>query len=173
MAALIDYWRRTPQTVDKPDWRNTWAAASYAPPEIWVHGNGRGAVECALEHGLALGLSILHHNANPDPALAHEYRHRFAPRGGREKPLLALAVSGICAPTTAQAQTLYASHDYRDVRANILGDPPRWQDELALVQERYQPDVIVVLDLCQHYADRLASYTLLAESFGLTQPASF
>jgi alkanesulfonate monooxygenase SsuD/methylene tetrahydromethanopterin reductase-like flavin-dependent oxidoreductase (luciferase family) len=172
VGSLIDYLRRTPRTVEKPDWRTTWAAASYAPPQIWVHGSGRGAVECALEHGLALGLSILHHNANPDPALAREYRRRFVTRDGQEQPLLALAVSGICAPTTAQAEALYASHEYRDVRANILGDPQRWQDELAMLQASYQPDVIIVLDLCRHYEDRLASYTLLAEAMRLPEPAS-
>ncbi len=169
VASLIDYLRHTPQTVAEVDWKRTWVAASYASPEIWVHGNGRGALECALEHRLRLGLSLFHAGHCADPILAHEYRQRFVASAEQPKPFVALAVAGVCAASNTAAEQLYDTSYGVGIQANILGDPQRWQCELACLQERYQPDVIIVLDLCRGYEDRLASYTLLAEAMGLSQ----
>lgn len=172
VAALVNYLRRTPQTVDAVDWKNSWTGATYAPPAIWVHGNGRGACESALAHGLHWGLSIFHTDYAADPVLAHEFRQRFGSGAAQPQPLVALALAGVCAESNAAAERLYDPSYGHTVQANIVGDPRHWQAELACLQERYQPDLIAVLDLCQRYEDRLAMYTLLAEAVGLTQATS-
>jgi alkanesulfonate monooxygenase SsuD/methylene tetrahydromethanopterin reductase-like flavin-dependent oxidoreductase (luciferase family) len=172
VGALISHLRRTPQTVEKIDFETTWAGADFAPPTIWVHGNGRGTLECAFEHHLNWGLSIFHLGHKADPVLAQEFRQRFEPSPQQPKPSVALAVAGVCAESNAAAERLH-DHSYGSVvQANIVGDPQRWQCELACLQERYQPDLIVVLDLCRHYPDRLAMYTLLAEAVGLPPAAA-
>lgn len=168
VGALVKHLRHTPQTVAQLDFDTEWTGADFGPPAIWVHGNRRGTVECALAHRLQLGLSLFHHGHCADPALVQEYRQRFTPSPEQPTPLVALALSGVCAESNAAAEQLHDHSYYASVHANIVGDQQRWQCELACLQERYQPDLIVVLDLCLHYQDRLAMYTLLAEAVGLT-----
>jgi hypothetical protein len=168
VATLINRLRRTPQTVEKIDFETTWVSADYAPPAIRVHGNGRSALECALEHRLNWGVSLFHLRHSADPVLIDEYCQRFVPSAEQPKPVVALALSGICAESNASAEQRYDPSYGPSTKVNIVGDVQRWQCELACLQERYQPDLIVLLDLCRHYPDRLAMYTLLAEAVGLT-----
>lgn len=143
-----------------------WQGAAYAPPEIWIHGSGRGAATLAAQHGLALGMALFH-DKPLDPKLIHDYRAAFQPCGNLQRPYLALAVAGICAESDAQAQTLLAKRRPSGHQATIVGDAERWRCELATLCERFQPDEVVIMDLCARYEDRLASYTLLAEAVGL------
>lgn len=170
IEAFLGYLRHKPSSTVETN-QTVWDAAEYAAPEIWVHGNGLGSVACAAEHGLALSISLCHPPYDYDPAHLHTYRETFQAKGALTRPYVSLTVAGLCAETEAHAQTLVANRYLESVFLNIVGTPSRWQDELGRIYERYRPDVITVLDVNGRYEDRLATYTLLAEAFGLNAAA--
>lgn len=164
VRALIDHLRATP--TDPLDNPAVWLGAAYQPPELWVHGTGAGAATLAAEHGISLGLALFN-GKSLDPGHIAAYRRHFQANGAQPAPRLAIAVAGICAESDQAAQMLLADRRPSGHHANIVGGIERWRCELAQISERYQPDEIVVMDLCGRYEDRLASYTLLAEAVGL------
>lgn len=163
-ALLVNHLCNTPATPgDQPAWRG----AHYQPPEIWLHGNGPFFARLAAQYGLALGVSLCHRQA-ADLCSLPQYRQEFQVCGALQKPRVALLVAGICAATTAHAQSLLAQRCLTGVYPNIVGTPAHWLTELERIQMEHQPDDIIVLDLCHLYEDRLTSYRLLAEAVGLT-----
>jgi len=68
----------------------------------------------------------------------------------------------------------YSAPERERVRFNrartVVGDPPAVKSELLALADRYGVDEIVVITNVFNFADRLRSYELLAETFGLTPP---
>lgn len=148
---------------------SAWSGAHYTPPQIWVHGNGAGSAACAAQHGLSLSVSLAHPNSANLLTQVAQYRACFQASANQPQPRLALTVAGICAASSARAQHLTAESHLKDVVQNIVGTPDHWLAELTRLAALYQPDDIIILDLCNDYADHLASYTLLAEAVGLAK----
>lgn len=156
---LVKHLRNTPATPNG-SWR--WNAAQYQAPEIWLHGNGAYCAGLAAQHGLALGASLCH-RPNADLQPLRQYREEFQSSGTLKRPRVALLVAGVCAATSERAQELAANRHLTAMHPNIIGTPTHWLTELERLHAAYQPDDILVLDLCGKYEDRLTSYRLLAE----------
>lgn len=168
VVTLIQRLRTTPDRVARraaqDDDNLVWSGASHQTPEIWVHGTGPGSVETAAEHGIYLGFSLFHRQSIDDPALVAAYRARFCSHDATVRPRVAIAVAGICAATTARAAALLAEQSTRFVKPCVVGSPDDWRSALQKLCTAYQPDDIIVLDLCQRYTDRLENYRLIAEA---------
>ncbi len=57
-------------------------------------------------------------------------------------------------------------------RRQVVGDPDQVKAQLTVLAEAYRVDEVVVLTITHDFAARKRSYTLLAEAFGLTGPAT-
>lgn len=143
----------------------------YQPPAIWLHGNSAFCAELAAQHGLGLGVSLCH-RPNTDLQSLPLYRQEFQSAGALKQPRVALLVAGVCAATPERAQELCDNRYLSPMHPNIVGTPAHWRQELERLQAMHQPDAILVLDLCNKYADRLESYRLLAEAIDLKAHAA-
>jgi luciferase family oxidoreductase group 1 len=80
-------------------------------------------------------------------------------------------------PTLEEAERhAYTEEERRYVRGQrdraVIGGPETCRRDLTALLERYGADELMVLTITGDYGTRLRSYELLAEAFGLCQPAA-
>lgn len=139
------------------------------PPEVWVLGSSRNSVPLAAHNGLAYSHSLFHQGCQDNPSILQEYRETFQVHFEKiPTPCCNLAVAGICADTEAEAYRLLEQHTNDFVVPTVVGNAPQCKEKLQALQERYDIDEIIFLDLCQEFESRLRCYELLAAEFGLT-----
>lgn len=165
---FIQSLRTTPE--DTVSNETAWVGAALAAPEIWVHGLGAGSAALAAEHGIAFSTALF--QDQPTDTHVVNYRRNFRAQGTLSQPRVALTVTGVCAATNRQAQELVGHRRPSGHVPNIVGTPDHWLAELARLAAPYQPDDLIIMDLCNTYEDRLTSYTLLAEALGLRSKAA-
>jgi alkanesulfonate monooxygenase SsuD/methylene tetrahydromethanopterin reductase-like flavin-dependent oxidoreductase (luciferase family) len=143
--------------------------------EVWVHGSGPRTTSLAAELGLGLGLTLLHPWAithgrivEKGPELARIYRRSFRPHGARREPALIIAVGGVCAATSAEAEAR-VERSAGGFVPMVVGDPPRCRERLEELADRFETDEVVFMDLSTSFEQRKATFTLLAEELGLLQ----
>jgi alkanesulfonate monooxygenase SsuD/methylene tetrahydromethanopterin reductase-like flavin-dependent oxidoreductase (luciferase family) len=120
----------------------------------------------AAQNGIAYSHSLLHTGAQDNPNIFQEYRKTFQPRL-LSSPKLNIAVAGICADTEDQAYKLLKQHTNSFVIPNVVGTAKQCKEKLLAIQERFDVNEIIFLDLCHELEDRLRSYELLASELNL------
>lgn len=75
-------------------------------------------------------------------------------------------------PTVEEARSHpYTDRDRAHIAANrgrmVVGDPPHCRAELVALAEQYGVTEMVIVTICPTLSERLRSYELLAEAFGL------
>jgi luciferase family oxidoreductase group 1 len=149
------------------------AKAPSSGPQLWLLGSNELSVRIAAEVGAAFCFALFLH---PDIDLAERvidhYRAAFRPSETLAEPHWSVAASGVCAPTTRQAERLLAAHQNRFLaeRANVVGSPARCRALLEEFGRRLGTRRYVFLTLCSALDDRVRSHELLARAFRVQRP---
>lgn len=139
---------------------------SVTPPEVWSLGSGWNSMRLAAKNGIAYSHSLFHKGAQNNPSILQEYRKTFQPRL-LLSPEQNVAVAGICADTEDRAYELLKQHKNSFVIPTIVGTARQCKEKLLALQERFEVNEIIFLDVCHELEDRLRSYKLLASELGL------
>lgn len=139
--------------------------------EFWVLGTTRRAAELAASVGAAFAFSdYIARMSDPDvdgPAIVLAYRRAFEASPALSAPKWNVAIAGAAVPGDANGLATQA----------MAGPPPMigtveaWRPRLRELSERYETNELMILDLCEHFADRRLSYALFAEAAELTRRA--
>lgn len=139
-----------------------------APP-VWLLGAARPfTARLAALHGTCYGHSLAHLSSRDDPSVLDIYRSEFRPRPGQPRPQAVLAVTGLCAPTEAEARRRAGASGIKtgDVPP-VIGDPRQCREQLEALAHRYGTQELVFLDQAPDAATRRECYELLSENMGL------
>ncbi len=147
-------------------------------PRLWVLGLSEGSARLAGQLGVGFCYSLHHAGKRVDgPAVLAAYRRHFTPSQEFSEPTALLGVSGICAPTAAEADAAFnraraeisAEHLEKVNYHNLLIGPPElWCEKLPDLISPYGVDEVLVLDLLTGLlSQRLEMYALLAKYFSL------
>lgn len=137
-------------------------------PEVWVLGSGNSSMPLAAQNGVAYSHSLLHSGFDGNPLILQEYRETFQAKSGQMlAPKYNIAIAGICAETETDVQRLLKPSQDDCIVASVTGTPSQCKKKLQELQERYEVDEIIFMDLCRKFEDRVRSYELLAAEFGL------
>lgn len=168
--------------------------AAEGMPEVWCLGSSLDSAMIAAEVGLPFSFAQF---INPDlgERAAALYRQRFKPSRWFAEPRVSVGVSALCAPTEEEAVRLSWSRycwrfrhggvpspetalafeyteaerayiEYARPRAAI-GTPEQVKARLERLAEGFETDELLLLTITYDFADRLRSYELIAEAFGL------
>jgi luciferase family oxidoreductase group 1 len=139
-------------------------------PEVWLLGAGDQGAALAAEFGAAFSFALFLRNDVTHAARAiAAYRAGFRPSAALATPRWSIAVSGVCAPTQAQAARLLAgaANQLLAARATVVGPPARCRAALEALGRRLGTRRYVFLTLTDDLASRAESHRLLARAFGL------
>jgi len=143
-----------------------------AAPETWILGSRTGSVDGAARLGCAFSLSLFFGELSDDKrSVIDTYRERFLPSATLREPKYSIAVAGVCAPTSAEAEAI-ARQWAPGVSPGVVGDVAQCRDQLHETAMYYGTKEIVFLDVSPSHAERMQSYRLLAEACGLEQTTS-
>jgi luciferase family oxidoreductase group 1 len=167
-------------------------------PEPWLLGSSAQSAIWAAELGLPYAFADF---INPRGAtIAADYRGRFIDSERLGRPRLAVGVMAICADSDEEAERLAASSrmtfsllrqgrliavppvekalrylETREKRPSgrraVLGSPATVRAGLEEVVEEYGAEEVIVVTITHDHAARRRSYELIAEAFGLAEPA--
>ena len=138
------------------------------PSEFWVLGATRRAALLAASVGAAFAYSdYIALMSDPDadgPAVVRAYREAFEASPALTTPRWNVAIAGAA-----------VSGDAHRVAIQVMAGPPpligtveAWRPRLRELSERYETNELMILDLCEHFADRRLSYALFAEAAELS-----
>jgi luciferase family oxidoreductase group 1 len=164
---LIAHVRNTPASGSF-DPESAWPGALDVPPELWSLG-GHRAGGIAASAGVCFGYNFMYRTSVDDPGAIAAYRKQFQPHPTQPRPLAALAVSGICADTEADAQRMLAAYENRVVLPRVVGDPPGCARLLRELLARFAADEIIYCDVGPDLAVRQRGLTALARELELDQ----
>ncbi len=140
-------------------------------PRLWLCGMSARTARLAGQLGLAFGYSE-HLRLNPPAAVEPAdavltaYRQALDGRPGR----ISVACYGICAGSGQRARQLWSERCARAgkrLRPSFLGTPEDCRRQLAAIAESYQATELAVESFTDSLPDRLESFRLLAEVWGL------
>lgn len=167
-------------------------------PAPWLLGSSMDSALWAAEAGLPYCFADF---INSDGArMAAAYRQKFKPSAWLAQPYVAVAVWTIAAPTRQEALDLAApsammfahlrqgrlipvpsvekalawQRSYPDTtidRRRALGTPAEVRAQLDEVRDLYAADEIMLVNILPDHAARVRSYALMAEEYGLAEPA--
>ncbi len=164
-------------------------------PQVWCLGSSLESAVLAAELGLPFCFAQFINQEAGERAMAL-YRHRFRPSQWCETPRGSVAVSALCAATEEEAVRLSWSRycwrfrrgsgvpspetalafDYSEPELayveysrprSAIGDPAQVKARLEQVASQFEVDDLVLVTITHDFADRLRSYDLIAEAFGL------
>jgi alkanesulfonate monooxygenase SsuD/methylene tetrahydromethanopterin reductase-like flavin-dependent oxidoreductase (luciferase family) len=128
----------------------------------WSLGTSERGAALAARLGVAYAHSLFHSTSCDRPEPIETYRDRF--RGRAEDCRVALAISGVCAMTDEEAQSLRTFYRPIFATANVVGGVQRCADTLGDLFHRYRMDEIALIDVCRDPSAKLVSYELFAEA---------
>lgn len=140
-------------------------------PAVWLLSAAQPfSARMAAHHGTCFGYSLVHTASRDDPSILDLYRSEFRPRPEQPAPQTVLAVTGLCAPTEAEARQWAAASGIGagDV-APVIGDPRQCREQLEALAHRYGTQELVFMDQAPDPETRQQCYALLSEALGLRQ----
>lgn len=164
-------------------------------PTVWCLGSSLESAAIAAELGLPYCFAQFINQEAGERAMAL-YRSRFRPSRWADAPRGSVAVSAVCAPTEEEANRLsWSRYCWRFRRGtgvpsvetalafeysepelayieysrprSAIGDPQQVKARLERIAADFEVDDVVLLTITYDFADRLRSYDLIAEAFGL------
>lgn len=147
--------------------------SGYFQPQTWILGSGKGSFPFAIKHQAAFCLSIFHRIANKNGGGKSEYMIEFQERYAEAHglaPQTNICVGGVCASSYEKAKKITDLHQANNsaVETGIIGTPEDCYEQLCALQDKYQVDEIIFLDLSLRPEDRIESLTLLSEATKIT-----
>ena len=163
-------------------------------PQMWLLGSSLESAQIAAALGLPFSYA---HFINPEigARAIKLYRDRYQPSQWYPEPQVTVGVSTVCAPTTEEAIRLSWSRycmrfrrkgvpsvetamafDYKPAELEFIvysreraaiGDPPTVKARLEQLATELDIDELVLLTITYDFADRVRSYELVADAFGL------
>ena len=167
-------------------------------PEVWALGSSVDSAAIAAKFGLPFSYAQF---INPEagPRAIELYRSRYQPSRWYPEPRVSVGVSALCAPTEEEAIRLswsrYAwrfrrgpipspevalAHDYTEPELEYveysraraaLGDPQQVKAKLQATAEALHAEELILVTITYDFADRVRSYELIADAFGLADRA--
>ena len=140
-------------------------------PEVWILGSsGVGSAALAARYGTAFSLALFLRGSTDgqdDPTAVRKYRADFQPSWTLAAPHWNIAVAGVCADTAEEARRLRELHTNPFIVPTVVGSPSQCRTQLLRLQELFETDEIIFLDICSDLDHRLRSYQLLAKALDL------
>ncbi|MGA0560163.1 LLM class flavin-dependent oxidoreductase [Larkinella sp. VNQ87] len=108
----------------------------------------------------------------------HEYRTVFYEKHGK-RPEINLAIAGVCAETTRQARRIRRELEQPvGVYQELIGSPTYLLDQVALLEEIYEVEEFIFLNMAEKTSHKLKSLELLADTLpqyagSASQPEAF
>ncbi|MBT5773920.1 MAG: LLM class flavin-dependent oxidoreductase [Dehalococcoidia bacterium] len=163
-------------------------------PQMWLLGSSLESAQIAAALGLPFSYA---HFINPEAGARaiKLYRDRYEPSEWYPEPQVTAGVSTVCAPTTEEAIRLSWSRycmrfrrmgvpsvetamafDYKPAELEYIvysreraaiGDPATVKARLEELATELDVDELVLLTITYDFADRVRSYQLVADAFGL------
>jgi luciferase family oxidoreductase group 1 len=163
-------------------------------PQMWLLGSSLEGAQIAAALGLPFSYA---HFINPEAGARaiKLYREHYEPSEWYPQPLVNVGVSTVCAPTTEEAIRLSWSRycmrfrrngvpsvetamafDYKPAELEYIvysreraaiGDPPTVKARLEALAAELDLDELVLLTITYDFEDRVRSYELVADAFGL------
>ncbi len=163
-------------------------------PQLWLLGSSTESAQIAAALGLPFSYA---HFINPEAGAraVRLYREQYEPSEWYPEPQVSAGVSTICAPTSEEAIRLSWSRycmrfrrqgvpsvetalnfDYQPAELDYIhysreraaiGDAETVKTRLGALAAELDVDELVLLTITYDFADRLRSYELVAEAFGL------
>ncbi|MDA0269780.1 MAG: LLM class flavin-dependent oxidoreductase [Chloroflexi bacterium] len=167
-------------------------------PQVWCLGSSLDSALIAAEVGLPFSFAQF---INPEagPRAVKLYRERFRPSVWCPEPRISVGISALAAPTEEEAIRLsWSRYCWRFRRGGIpsvetalafkysdpelayveysrpkaaIGTPDQVKAKVEAVAEEMTADEVMLLTITYDFADRIRSYELIAEAFGLTSVA--
>lgn len=137
-------------------------------PPVWIMGTGSGGALLAARAGLRYCHSIFHGGTPSNTGIA-QYRAAFeeGPLGATARA--AVAIAGICMPTTARARAFeprISAHSV-GIRANVVGTPTECAESISRIAAETGAETVIFLDLTLEEADREYACESIAAALGL------
>ncbi|MBL8511765.1 MAG: LLM class flavin-dependent oxidoreductase [Betaproteobacteria bacterium] len=135
-------------------------------PQSWLLGSGKNTMLSAAKYGVSYCHSIFHPGAYRQPAIFEWYREACVEQGA-EPGQVALAVAGVCSSDAEAAERIARAHNHNATVPTVIGTPAHCAALLRALAVEFGVDEIVFHDVSPLHADRVQSYTLLAEALAL------
>jgi len=163
-------------------------------PQMWLLGSSLESAQIAAALGLPFSYA---HFINPEAGTRaiKLYRERYEPSEWYPQPQVTVGVSTVCSPTTEEAIRLSWSRycmrfrrkgvpsvetamafDYEPAELEYIvysreraaiGDPPTVKARLEDLAAELDVDELILLTITYDFEDRVRSYQLVADAFGL------
>lgn len=165
IAELLSYLRGNSRIVVTP-------RPQLPGPEVWLLG-GRRSARMAARNGSAFCLGHFFKSSpiSNGREIIDEYRDQFEPTSDLGRPKWCVAVAVACAETERRAhEAVRGMPEF--VQATAIGDPSQCKMAIKKVCSNCATNEIVIFDLCNRFEDRVESYRLLAQEFGVDKSAT-
>jgi luciferase family oxidoreductase group 1 len=139
----------------------------FDPPEVWMHGSGTESAELAARHGARVCLATFFGKSDIDKhKVLADYRTAWRERHGTPPPAPAIALSGVCAETDAEAQAIRAGckNKFLAEQMNFCGAPGHCRDVIFATAREFGVNHVVLLPMCDTFAQQERAYRLLSEA---------
>jgi luciferase family oxidoreductase group 1 len=146
-------------------------------PDLWLCGSSMRSALLAAELGICYAF---HDRAVSGPAtgpntvvderysgteVVRAYVNAFQPHRTLREPRFTVALYGICASTSAEAESLWRTRGREDdSRPGFCGDPEQCRRQLEDLQRRYQTDELIIQTITRSFDACMTSYELLANA---------
>lgn len=136
--------------------------------QTWLFGTGSGSIKKAVAHKTGFCFYALQKNGsrNMGDQIISTFISDFESKWNT-KPNGAVCVAGICARTNREATRIKTDFNNSFFYPTIIGEPGKCYDQLMAIQQKYNVDEIIFMDLCYKRQDKLRCYELLAKAFDL------
>lgn len=171
------------------------------PPDVWLLGSTDQSAQLAAHLGMGFSFAHFI-APDEAATVCQLYRQRFEPSAAMAAPEVILGVFVLCAdtreeaaelalcrdawrlrmqqgdagpwPTVNEARAVLASHNGPPIRREhqILGTPADVREQLDVLAARTGADAFSVITITPEFDQRVRSYELLANAFGLDRLAS-
>lgn len=143
-------------------------------PDLWLLGSSYKNFDLSLELGANFSRSLFHLNNDPDPGLdfLNSFRERFH-SNFKKMPDISIAIAGCCHENSAVAKKIVEANFNSgtlvlDQNNIIYGSAKQFCDQLYLLQEKYDADEIILLQLYNDQSDKLKGIELIARELNLS-----
>ncbi len=142
--------------------------ADGAPPPVWISGNSPAKAGLAASLGAGLASSSFHTSVPMSPDIFDRYRDTFEPRPELPAPVTALAVSVLCADTSAEARMYHEVYQRLfGYEQTIIGTPAQCADELVALQRATGADELLIAPRQNTTAEAIRGLRAVAEALGV------
>jgi luciferase family oxidoreductase group 1 len=139
-----------------------------SPPLLLLgSGKGLGNMTLAARYGTAFCYSLYHSSPDSiDPAIIERYKDQFEPSTQAAEPEALVAATVLCAETDSEAVAalrLFRLHQ-PSIRPTIFGSPRRCADQIDALLRKFACSELILIPLCEGFADRIRGYETLANA---------